>query len=480
MAMNSVNFDTSIKGKNTPRVLMNANNGRMDTQLISADIVVNKSVAQKVKEIGAAAAHRAEVGHDTGKMEHAPLQPINLKNSTNSSSQKGVAISSRDAASPLASDMVHLDPVPSQKGPDSLQLLHKHMVKLNEKQRVLNDNKFPPLSNDGGLVLIVQVHKRENYLKQLFESLRKAKGIENVLLVISHDYYYDDMNTVVESVDFCRVAQIFFPYSLQVFPDTFPGESKDDCPRDASKEKAQKLNCTNAEHPDSYGHYREAKVTAIKHHWWWKVNTVFDRLYETQNYSGYVIFLEEDHIVAPDFIEVAKQLIGMRNSQCTDCDFINLGMYNKVKNYAGVAHRATVGIWNAGKNNMGFGFNRETWNVIKGCAENFCSYDDYNWDWSLNTLGTACLGRPLKVLVVKAPRILHIGTCGTHHHKSCNEQEQARIANDKLNAQKANFFPASMSIDPGTNPAAPRKKPKNYGGWGDVRDHRLCLSFVQR
>ena len=32
------------------------------------------------------------------------------------------------------------------------------------------------------------------------------------------------------------------------------------------------MNCTNAEHPDSYGHYREAKITAIKHHWWWKVS----------------------------------------------------------------------------------------------------------------------------------------------------------------------------------------------------------------
>ena len=31
--------------------------------------------------------------------------------------------------------------------------------------------------------------------------------------------------------------------------------------------------------------------------------------------------------------------------------------------------QATVGIWNAGKNNMGFGFNRETWSLIKGCAE---------------------------------------------------------------------------------------------------------------
>ena len=35
--------------------------------------------------------------------------------------------------------------------------------------------------------------------------------------------------------------------------------------------RAQAMNCTNAEHPDTYGHYREAKITAVKHHWWWKV-----------------------------------------------------------------------------------------------------------------------------------------------------------------------------------------------------------------
>ena len=206
MAMNNVNFDTNIKGKNTPRVLMNANNGRLDNQLISVD-QVNKSVAVKTKEVEEKAAMVANIEHDTAKKAHAPLhkQPIDPKASSTNSSQKGVVVS-KDHASPLASDMVHLDPVPSQKGPNSLQLLHQHMRRLNDKQRVLNADKFPPLSNDGGLVLIVQVHKRENYLKQLFESLRRAKGIENVLLVISHDYYYDDMNTVVESVDFCRVS----------------------------------------------------------------------------------------------------------------------------------------------------------------------------------------------------------------------------------------------------------------------------------
>ncbi len=57
----------------------------------------------------------------------------------------------------------------------------------------------------------------------------------------------------------------------------------------------------------------------------------FDHLRVTQNYTGYVIFLEEDHYVAPDFLAVAKQLIQMKSEKCLDCDFINMGMYNKAK-----------------------------------------------------------------------------------------------------------------------------------------------------
>jgi hypothetical protein len=34
---------------------------------------------------------------------------------------------------------------------------------------------------------------------------------------------------------------------------------------------AKAMGCNNAEHPDKYGHYREAKFTMTKHHWWWKV-----------------------------------------------------------------------------------------------------------------------------------------------------------------------------------------------------------------
>lgn len=98
-----------------------------------------------------------------------------------------------------------LDTLPSQKGPDSLQLLRELILKHNQEQKVLNADKFPPLSGDG-LVLVVQVHRREGYLKQLLESLRTVKEIESVLLVLSHDYYYDEMNSIVQSVDFCRVS----------------------------------------------------------------------------------------------------------------------------------------------------------------------------------------------------------------------------------------------------------------------------------
>lgn len=99
----------------------------------------------------------------------------------------------------------HIDLLPSLPGPDSFQLLQNILLKANKAQTIYNRYRFPPLGEDG-LVLIVQVHKRDGYLKQLLESLRVTKGIEKVLLVISHDYYYDDMNALIRSIEFCRVC----------------------------------------------------------------------------------------------------------------------------------------------------------------------------------------------------------------------------------------------------------------------------------
>lgn len=35
--------------------------------------------------------------------------------------------------------------------------------------------------------------------------------------------------------------------------------------------RAKAKGCLNWEWPDKYGHYRVARYTQIKHHWWWKV-----------------------------------------------------------------------------------------------------------------------------------------------------------------------------------------------------------------
>ena len=50
--------------------------------------------------------------------------------------------------------------------------------------------------------------------------------------------------------------------------------------------RAKKLKCTNAHWPDVYGHYREAKFSQTKHHWWWKANRIFDQLRVTQTHNG--------------------------------------------------------------------------------------------------------------------------------------------------------------------------------------------------
>ena len=60
----------------------------------------------------------------------------------------------------------------------------------------------------------------------------------------------------------------------------------------------------------------------------------------------------------------------------------------------------------------------------------------------------------------------------------CNEEADAMKVVKKLDAQKDTLFPDSLHLDSGLSPGVSRKKVKPYGGWGDVRDRELCLSFV--
>ena len=109
-------------------------------------------------------------------------------------------------------------------------------------------------------------------------------------------------------------------------------------------------------YPDLYGHYREAAFTQTKHHWWWKANRVFNQLEVTRYHTGKiyitfqklycltsniwivtfvgpVLFLEEDHYVAEDFIYLLELMQKRALQLCPQCNILSLGTYLKTFNY---------------------------------------------------------------------------------------------------------------------------------------------------
>lgn len=114
--------------------------------------------------------------------------------------------------------------------------IQRNIEKINFEQKIYNDDAFGPLSPDAP-VIIIQVHSRLTYLRHLIVSLAQANAIEQVLLIFSHDVWHPDINYLVQSVDFCRVMQIFYPHSIQTHPHTFPGEDPNDCPRNIDKKQ---------------------------------------------------------------------------------------------------------------------------------------------------------------------------------------------------------------------------------------------------
>ncbi|RXG55896.1 Alpha-1,6-mannosyl-glycoprotein 2-beta-N-acetylglucosaminyltransferase [Armadillidium vulgare] len=178
---------------------------------------------------------------------------------------------------------------------------------LNELEHIYNLDKFGPLTSED-TVIVIQVHNRLANLKYLVESLTNVKHINKSLVIFSHDYWDDEINHFVRSISAFKVMQIFFPFSIQLNPFSFPGRDPRDCLWNGTHLK-NITECLNINWSDSFGHYRVASLTQIKHHWWWKLVQIFDKIRELQEFRGYVLFLEEDHYVFPDILHILKLLV---------------------------------------------------------------------------------------------------------------------------------------------------------------------------
>ncbi|OCT64997.1 mannosyl (alpha-1,6-)-glycoprotein beta-1,2-N-acetylglucosaminyltransferase S homeolog isoform X1 [Xenopus laevis] len=357
---------------------------------------------------------------------------------------------------------------------DNMTLVYRSVVfQWNFDQAIRNVDKINRPQDD--VVVVVQVHNRPEFLRRLLDSLGKSKGIENVLLVFSHDYWSPEINQIIASVHFCQVLQIFFPFSIQLYPNEFPGHDPKDCPRDIQKKDAVQLGCINAGYPDSFGHYREAKFSQTKHHWWWKLQFVWDKLKVLKEHNGLVLFIEEDHYLSPDFYHILKKMWNKKNEECPDCDVLCLGTYAHVS-FADKADKVEVKTWRSTEHNMGMAMNKETYKTLTACSETFCTYDDYNWDWSLQYLTVNCLPKFWKVMVPEVPRIYHIGDCGLHHNKPCRPTTESAKLEALFTSSQRDLFPENIAISRRYTMAALSPHVKN-GGWGDIRDHELCKSY---
>ncbi|CAJ0572501.1 unnamed protein product, partial [Mesorhabditis spiculigera] len=357
----------------------------------------------------------------------------------------------------------------------SLPLTGAEVVKsvnfLNENFQVLNLDKFGPLE-EVQYVIVVQVHDRAAYLKILIDTLRVATGIEKSLIIFSHDIALAEINQLIRGIEFARVLQIFYPYNTQLFPHVFPGQHPDDC-AEKWRAKGAASKCRNWQTPDKYGNYRVSKLTQIKHHWWWKMNYVFDGVVAPYKLDEkWVVLLEEDHYASPDFLHVLTYMAENRESLCPQCDILCLGIY--IKNYQSAAlqpEHLGAAPWYSSKYNMGMTIRKQLWDQMKNCSEIFCAWDDYNWDWSMLQVSVQCLPARWKVLYTKAPRVLHIGDCGVHTHR-CNTKKGVEMAADYVQRHAEKFFPTTMRVSDVSRRML--KPSKANGGWGDPRDHTLC------
>ncbi|KAF2890148.1 hypothetical protein ILUMI_16025 [Ignelater luminosus] len=263
---------------------------------------------------------------------------------------------------------------------------------FNKLQKVKNEEIFGTFNNYS-LVIVIQVNARIHYLLYLIKSLGQAQDIDKTLLVFSHDFFDENINRVVNSVKFCKFIQIFYPHSIQAYPNVFPGHDLKGCPRNSTKDEAVQMGCINAFNTDSSGDYRNPQLCQTKHHWWWKANRVFN-LASLQSYKGLVLFLEEDNYVLKDFIHVLKLMEDITKHSCRHCKLLAMASnWDPVAVYGITMKTSQVAI-TGGFSNYGIAFNRSTWREIVKCKYSFCFYEDYNWDFSFRNVFLKCIKAP--------------------------------------------------------------------------------------
>lgn len=116
-----------------------------------------------------------------------------LRNATEVVTRRITTIQTASVVSKLPSDQ------------NSRQQLRREVLQANLEERIFNLDRFELSRDETGIIVVVQVHNRSEYLRECLNSLRRAKGIGEVLLILSHDVTSPEIDDLVSTIDFCPV-----------------------------------------------------------------------------------------------------------------------------------------------------------------------------------------------------------------------------------------------------------------------------------
>jgi len=200
------------------------------------------------------------------------------------------------------------------------------------------------------------------------------------------------------------------------------------------------------------------------------MNTVFG-LEETKDADGF-LFTEEDYVVAPTIYETIQ----------TGFSYIDEGRQEK---YFGLAFDPTEGYtYNVNKNVLDRGWKetafvtgpmairRDMFAKIKSHAKDYCTWDDYNWDWTIvHLMGINAV--PYQILVPAKLQVAHIGLEGGLHEKAIDAKKKAMMLQYRNHLESFH----QKIVNPYDRERNKLVKQKPFGGWGHPADQEHCMKL---
>lgn len=330
---------------------------------------------------------------------------------------------------------------------------------MDDKMPLKREIQYEPVQNpvilsqkEGDVPFVFMVYNRLHYLKETIQSLRDSDfPREKVPIIVSHDGNIPEIVEYVNSMksEF-QVIQLFHPFSCHEHPDTFPGDD-------------YKLN--EGYLGDKAGNPREGRVTCAKHHFTWMLNEVFSLNITTERgRANNFVFLEEDYILGPSIYEAVRTGLEILEEAEKYAPGGLLGLEldptfaGARKEQKALGEKWYFIEWTTGPMTL----SRNVFERIKQSADIFCSFDDYNWDWSLVKMARE--GKiPYTVLGPARMLAKHIGVDGMH------TEQLKKIKRKQHDIRLVPWVGKTFQ----RRKVAVRKAP-GFGGWAHPADQEHC------